>query len=178
VTRYRAVATTAPGSSVYQNDTSAFLGVFDDPNNAILARGSTFFDRGTLGRLTATMDLSWKIKAAVIGSYQDGLPYGRVAVVQGLNQGIVGVRATQRGPGEAGSEVGPMTTHYETIDVRLSRVFALRRGSITASVDVFNVRNLSLPTVEADTTAVTEKWRVPVRFQTPRSIQIGLRYDW
>lgn len=178
VTRYRAVAATAPGNSVQQNDTSALLGVFDDPNKAIFARGSTFFDRGTLGRLTATMDLAWKLKAALIGSYQDGLPFSRISVVQGLHQGIVGVNSLQRGPGEAGSDVGPMTTHYETLDLRFSRVFPIRKGSLTATVDVFNVRNLSLPTVEADTTSATEKWRFPVRFQTPRSLQLGLRYDW
>jgi hypothetical protein len=178
VTRYRAVAATAPGISAQQNDTSALLGVFDDPNKAIFARGSTYFDRGTLGRLKATLDLGWKLKASLIGSYQDGLPYSRVMVIEGLHQGLVGVLTTQRGPGEAGSVIGSMTTHYETLDIRVSRAFALKKGRLTASLDVFNVRNLSLPAVEGDTTSGTEKWRFPVRFQTPRSLQVGLRYDW
>src|SRR5262249_52163 len=84
---YRAGARTGPGIGPSENDTSALLGVFDNPNNAIFARGSTFFDRGTLGRLQATMDLGWRMRASVIASYQDGLPYARILPVQGLNQG-------------------------------------------------------------------------------------------
>jgi len=178
VTRYRAVASTAPGSTAEQNDTSAFAGVFDDPNKSILARGSTFFDRGTLGRFQATADLLWKLRMSLIGSYQDGLPYSRVLVVEGLNQGVIGVRTAQRGPGEAASNVGSMTQHYETLDMRISRAFAMKTGRLTASLDVFNLRNLSLATVEGDMTSPTEKWRFPVRFQTPRSFQLGLRYEW
>jgi hypothetical protein len=68
VTRFRAVAATAPGLTAEQNDTSAFAGVFDDPNKAILARGSTFFDRGTLGRFRATVELPWK--GSVVGAWQ------------------------------------------------------------------------------------------------------------
>jgi hypothetical protein len=178
VTRYRAVAATAPGSTAEQNDTSAFAGVYDDPNKSILARGSTFFDRGTLGRFQATADLLWKLRVSIIGSYQDGLPYSRVQVVEGLNQGVFGVRTAQRGPGEAASSVGSMTQHYETLDMRISRAFAVKNGRLTASLDVFNLRNLALATVEGDMTSPTEKWRFPVRFQTPRSFQLGLRYEW
>jgi hypothetical protein len=178
VTRYRAIAATAPGLTAEQNDTSAFAGVFDDPNKSILARGSTFFDRGTLGRFRATFELPWKVSGSLIGSYQDGLPYSRIIVVEGLNQGIIGVRSAQRGPGEAGSQVGSMTQHYETLDLRLSRSFPMWAGRLTTTLDIFNVRNLALATVEGDVTSPFEKWRVPVRFQTPRSMQLGLRYDW
>jgi hypothetical protein len=178
VTRYRAVAATAPGSTAEQNDTSALAGVFDDPNKSILARGSTFFDRGTLGRFQATADLLWKLRVSLIGSYQDGLPYSRVLVVEGLNHGVIGVRTAQRGPGEAASDVGSMTQHYETLDMRISRAFTMKSGRLTASLDVFNLRNLALATVEGDMTSATEKWRFPVRFQTPRSFQLGLRYEW
>jgi hypothetical protein len=71
-----------------------------------------------------------------------------------------------------------MTQHYETLDMRISRAFAMKTGRLTASLDVFNLRNLSLATVEGDMTSPTEKWRFPVRFQTPRSFQLGLRYEW
>jgi hypothetical protein len=178
VTRYRSVAATAPGATADQNDTSAFAGVFDDPNKTIFARGSTFFDRGTLGRFRATLEMPWKLRASLIGSYQDGLPYSRLIVVEGLNQGVIGVRTAQRGPGEAGSRVGSMTQHYETLDMRLSRSFGLKKGRLTATLDAFNLRNLALATVEGDVTSATEKWRFPIRFQTPRSLQLGLRFDW
>jgi hypothetical protein len=114
----------------------------------------------------------------VLGSYQDGLPYSRLIVVEGLNQGVIAVRSAQRGPGEAGSAVGSMTQHYETLDMRLSRSFSLGSGRLTSTLDIFNLRNLALATVEGDVTSPIEKWRFPVRFQTPRSMQLGLRYDW
>jgi hypothetical protein len=178
VTRYRAVAATGPGATAEQNDTSAFDGVFDNPNDAIFARGSTFFDRGTLGRFRATVQLPWKLRASILGAYQDGLPYSRLIVVEGLNQGVTAVRTIQRGPGEAGSQVGSMTQHYETLDLRLLRSFPMWKGRLTGTLDIFNLRNLALATLESDTTSPVEKWRFPLRFQTPRSLQLGLRYEW
>lgn len=178
MTRYRAVAATAPGMSAQENDTSAYLGVFDDPNKAAWARGSTYFDRGTLGRLWATSRLAWNLRGAVIVSYQDGLPYGRYLPIMGLNQGIIGVLTTQRGPGGAGSLAGPMTSHYETIDVRLLRDFALGEGRLAAILDVFNLANRAQPLLQTEVTAPTQYWRIPLRFETPRSVQLGMRYKW
>src|SRR5262249_48718706 len=149
-----------------------------DPNKAIFARGSTFFDRGTLGRLWATAEPGWRLRATVIGSYQDGLPYSRVLPIRGLNQGVIGVLTTQRGPGGAGSTIGPMTSYYETIDVRLMRSFVLNKGTLAGTLDVFNLLNTSQPLVEANVTSLTQYWRVPLRFETPRSLQLGLRYSW
>ncbi len=87
--QYRAVAATSPGFSALENDTQALLGVFDDPNKAILARGSTYFDRGIIGRFQTTADFRWNIRGSIIASYQDGLPYGRVLPISGLNQGVL-----------------------------------------------------------------------------------------
>jgi hypothetical protein len=178
MTRYRAVASTAPGITARDNDTSALQSVLDDPNKAIFARGSTYFDRGTLGRLWATSSPGWDIRCSLIVSYQDGLPYSRYLPVKGLNQGIVGVLTRPRGPGDAGSIGGFMTTHNGTIDVRTAK--DLRRGSktLTATLDVFNLANSSLSLVQTDVTAPTHLWRIPLRFQTPRSLQLGLRFRW
>jgi hypothetical protein len=178
MTHYRAVASTGPGISARENDTSALLGVFDDPNKEILARGSTYFDRGTLGRLWATAELMWDVRLSILLSYQDGLPYSRYLPVKGLNQGVVGILTAQRGPGEAGSHAGPMTAHYETIDLRLAKDFALGNGKLAAVVDVFNLANRAQPLLQMSVTAPTMYWRIPLRFQTPRSIQLGLKYKW
>jgi hypothetical protein len=178
MTRYRAVAPTAPGISARENDTSALLGAYDDPNKAILARGSTYFDRGTLGRLSLAARPAWNIRCSWIVSYQDGLPYSRYLPVQGLHQGIIAVLTSQRGPGEKGSAVGPMTSHYETIDLRMMRDFKLGAGRLESILDVFNLANRSQPLVQAEITSPTQYWRIPLRFQTPRSLQLGLRYKW
>jgi len=178
ITHYRAVASTGPGILARENDTSALLGVFDDPNKAIMARGSTYFDRGTLGRVWAAAELMWNMRWAMIVSYQDGLPYSRYLPVKGLNQGVVGILTAQRGPGEAGSTPGLMTSHYETIDVRLAKDFVLGRGKLAAIVDVFNLANRAQLLLQTPVTAPTVYWRIPLRFQTPRSVQLGLTYKW
>jgi hypothetical protein len=178
ITHYRSVASTGPGISARENDTSALLGVFDDPNKAIFSRGSTYFDRGTLGRVWATAELVWGVRWATLLSYQDGLPYSRYLPVKGLNQGVVGILTMQRGPGEAGSRPGLMTAHYETIDTRLAKNFRLKRGKLMATVDIFNVGNRAQPLLQTSVTAPTTYWRIPLRFQTPRSVQLGLKYDW
>jgi hypothetical protein len=178
VTFYRSVAATGPGIDARQNDTSNFLGVYADPNNGIFARGSTFFDRAALGRLSVAMELGWQLRAALIGNYQDGFPYSRVLAVQGLNQGVIGVLTKQRGPGEAGSLAGSMTASYQTIAARLSKSFALRKMNLIGTLDVFNLLNRSGSLIEADATSVDEHWRVPLRVQTPRSVQLGMRLTW
>jgi hypothetical protein len=178
MTRYRAVAATAPGISARENDTSSLLGIYDDPNKAIFAKGSTFFDRGTLGRLWVTSDLGWKLAWSMIINYQDGMPYSRYLPIKGLNQGIIGVLTSQRGPGEAGSTTGPMTTHAENIDMRLRKELSLGPGKLAAIIDVFNLANRALPLVQMFVTAPTQYWRIPLRFQAPRSLQLGLSYSW
>lgn len=177
-TRYRAVAATAPGMTARANDTGTLLGVFDDPNNSVLARGSTYFDRGTLGRIWMSWDLGRYLLWSVIASYQDGLPCSRYLPIKGLNQGVIGVLTVQRGPGEAESLPGFMTTHYRTVDTRLMKEVSLPSGSLQLVVDVFNLTNASQTLLQTDVTAPTHLWRIPLRFQTPRSLQLGLRYKW
>jgi hypothetical protein len=177
VTRYREVADSGPGLDSTGNDIGNLQGVYDDPNKAINAHGSTYFDRGTLLRMWTTAKLPWGLRISAIGNYQDGLPYARVLPVN-LNQGTIGVLLTQRGPGDSGTIGGIRTTHYQTIDTRLSKQFSLGKGKLVASLDVFNVANLSLTLVQAEVTSRTAFWRVPIQFQTPRSFQPGVRYSW
>ena len=176
--RFRAIAATAPGMLAVENDTSALLGVFDNPNKAILARASTYFDRGTTGRFLATYDFVWGTHLSTVISYLDGLPYGRYLPIQGFNQGVFGILAAQRGPGEAGSINGYRTVHYRNIDARLRKDFALGSGQMSAVIDVFNIENRAHALLQTDVTAPTHLYRIPLRYQTPRSIQLGLCYRW
>ena len=178
VMRYRAVAATAPGMLAVQNDTSALLGIYDDPNKAILARGSTYFDRGTVARFWAVYDLFWGIRWAPVISYQDGLPSGRCLPVSGFNQGVFGILVRQRGPGDPGSVGGYMTKHYRNFDSRISKEFSWGTGRLAAVVDIFNIENRAGGLLQTDVTAPTHLWRIPLRFQTPRSIQLGVHYRW
>jgi hypothetical protein len=177
VTRYRSVAETGHGLTATENDLSNLQGVFDDPNHTINSQGSTFFDRGTMVREWIALKLPSNIRAAAIMNYQDGLPYARVLPVP-LNQGVIGILTGQRGPGNSGTSGGMRTTHYQTIDLRLSKTFKFEKGKLTASLDIFNISNLALNLVQMAVTSHQAEWRVPLRFQSPRSIQPGLRYSW
>lgn len=177
VTRYRSVADTGPGLNSTGNDIGNLLGVYDDPNKVIHAHGSTYFDRGTLLRMWTTARLPKGFRISAVGNYQDGLPYARVLPVT-LNQGTIGVLLTQRGPGDFGTIGGIRTTHYQTMDFRFSKEFSIGGGRLHASLDIFNIANLSLTLVQPEVTARTAYWRVPIQYQTPRSIQPGIRYSW
>lgn len=177
VTRYRSVADSGPGLDSTGNDIGNLLGVYDDPNKAIHAHGSTYFDRGTLLRMWTTARLPMGFRVSAVGNYQDGLPYARVLPVT-LNQGTIGVLLTQRGPGDFGTIGGIRTTHYQTMDVRFAKEFSIGNGRLHASLDIFNLANLALTLVQAEVTARTAYWRVPIQYQTPRSIQPGIRYSW
>jgi hypothetical protein len=178
VMRYRAVAAAAPGMLAVDNDTSTLLGIFDDPNKAILARGSTYFDRGTVSRFWAIHDLGFGIKWSVVVSYLDGLPYSRYLPIKGFPQGVFGILTRQRGPGDSGSFGGYRTVHCRNIDLRVIKEFAWGRGRLSAVLDIFNIENRAEALLQTDVTAPTHLWRIPLRFQTPRSIQLGLRYVW
>jgi hypothetical protein len=176
-TRYRAVALTAPGNGPLQNDWSAFA-VFNDPNQSINAYGSTYFDRGLGARFWGACQLPWSTQLSWITSFLDGAPYGRILPVTGLNQGLFGILATRRGPGDGSPNEGKRTAHNLTTDLRLSRGFRLCRGRLAASLDAFNLLNSAYALQEADVTSPTHLWRIPLRFQTPRSLQLGLRINW
>jgi hypothetical protein len=108
----------------------------------------------------------------------DGVPYGRYLPVQGFNQGVFGILVRQRGPGAAGSDGGYRTVHFRNMDLRVSKEFSLGPGRMAAVFDVFNVENRAEALLQTDVTAPTHLYRIPLRFQTPRSIQLGLRYRW
>jgi hypothetical protein len=176
-TRYRAVARTAPGNGPLQNDWAVFP-VINDPNQAINAYGSTFFDRGLGARFWGTWRPGWDTRLSWISSYLDGAPYGRILPVTGLNQGLIGILATPRGPGDGSSNGGKRTAYNLTMDLRLSRTFQLKRGRVDTTLDVFNLFNSAHALREADITSPTHLWRIPLSFQTPRSLQLGLLFGW
>jgi hypothetical protein len=176
-TRYRSVARTAPGNGFRENDWSSFY-VINDPNQSIHSYGSTFFDRGLEGRFWGIVRINRRTRFAWITSYLDGAPYGRILPVQGLNQGLVGILATPRGPGNGSIKGGKRTAHNLTLDLRITREYRLGRGSLGASLDVFNLLNKAHALSEADVTSPAHLWRIPLRYQTPRSLQLGVGFRW
>ena len=175
--QYRAVARAAPGNGPRENDWSG-LAVINDPNQSINAYGSTFFDRGSGARFLGTWQPGLGLRLSWLFSYLDGLPYGRILPVSGLNQGLIGILATRRGPGDGSPNNSKRGAYNLASDLRLLREFRLSHGRLDATIDVFNVFNMAHQVREADVTSPVHLWRIPLSFQTPRSLQLGLRFSW
>ncbi len=161
-------AQTSPGNSLLQNDTG-FVGTLGiDPNTLLMSLGRTYFDRGYLSKTTAYYKAPHGFYLAMIANWFDGAPFGRLLLVNGLNQGPFFIRATPVGhPG------GYQTQLNATLDVRLARDFRLPLGSVSAYADVFNLMNWNSNTQESALTGPTFPLRVPLSVQAPRTIRIG-----
>jgi hypothetical protein len=142
-----------------------------DPNSLLHARGVTYFDRGKFGRLNAYYRAPAGIWLGLVAKYYDGLPFARMLFINGFNQGPIFVRATQR------LNVGGLlrTEFNATADMRVSKQFRTRHGSLLASVTVFNFLNCSNNTLEGDTSVFH---RIPWAIQAPRITQIGVEWTY
>lgn len=169
-------APTDPGNSALVNDIGVvpFYGSASDPNSLINADGVTYFDRGKFGRLHAYFLAPGKIWLGLVAKYYDGLPFTRLLFIQGFNQGPFFVNATPPVTGD-----GLHRTQFNaTGDLRVARTFRLSRGSLTASISVFNFMNSTRDTTEADLSGPTFQLRVPWSIQAPRITQLGVEWSY
>jgi hypothetical protein len=172
-TATRTLGTTTPGNSVFQNDTGFISQLAVDPNTLINAQGRTYFDRAFTGKVAAYYSAPGGFQFAAVASYYDGLPFGRLLFINGFNQGPFFVRATAVGhPG------GFQTQLNSTLDTRIARDFEVKRGVLSAYIDVFNILNFNSNTQEADLTAPSFLSRVPLAVEAPRTIRLGLRWKF
>jgi len=164
-------APTSPGNSVYENDTGFVGSLYSDPNTLIFDTSRTYFDRAFIGKATGYYLATRGFKLGAVFKYYDGLPFGRMLLVNGFNQGPFFVRATERGqPG------GFQTMFNLTLDVRIAREFTLRRGVLSGYLDCFNCLNMNRNTLEADLTGPTFQSRVPLAVESPRLGRLGLEW--
>jgi len=170
-TAMRTLAATNPGNSVWENDPGFVGSLGTDPNTLVLATSRTYFDRAFIGKATGYYFAPGGFQLGAVVKYYDGLPFGRLLFVEGFNQGPFFVRATPRAhPG------GFQTQFNLTLDVRVAREFAFRRGTLAGYLDFFNLLNLNMNTLEADLTGPTFESRVPLAIQAPRVARLG--FEW
>jgi hypothetical protein len=164
-------ATTSPGNSVFENDTGFISQLAVDPNTLIHAQGRTYFDRAFTAKIAACYSAPHGFRLAVVASYYDGLPFGRLLFINGFNQGPFFVRATPVGhPG------GFQTELNSTLDTRVARDFEVKKGVLSAYVDFFNILNLNSNTREADLTSPSFLSRVPLAVEAPRTARLGIAW--
>jgi len=170
-TAMRTLAATSPGNSVGENDWGFVGALGADPNTLVFASSRTYFDRAFVGKAIGNYRAPGKIQLSAVVKYYDGLPFGRMLFVEGFNQGPFFVRATPRAhPG------GFQTQFNLTVDVRVAREFAVRRGTLAGYLDVFNIQNLNNNTLEGDLTGPMFEARVPLAIQAPRTARLG--FEW
>jgi len=170
-TATKTLATTSPGNSVFENDTGFVAQLAVDPNTLINTQGRTYFDRAFTGKIATYYAAPHGFRFAVVASYYDGLPFGRLLFINGFNQGPFFVRATPVGhPG------GFQTELNSTLDTRVARDFELKRGVLSAYVDFFNILNLNSNTQEADLTSPSFLSRVPLAVEAPRTARLGIAW--
>lgn len=163
---------TNPGNSFLENDTGVVGSLGSDPNTLILAKGTTFFDRGFTGKLMAEYRAPGNFQIAVVARYYDGLPFGRLLFVNGFNQGPFFVRATPRDSYPDGFR----TEFNGTLDLRVAREFAFRENHVTVYVDCFNLLNMNNNTKESALTGPSFSQRIPLAIQAPRLVRLG--FEW
>jgi hypothetical protein len=149
---------------VGENDPGVPGELFDDPNADTFASGRLFFDRAYTLKLAAEYHSPGGFRAGAVTRYQDGQPFARLVVVEGLAQGPELVQAVSRGDHRF--------TYTLTVDALLSKTFSLGRAQATLGVEAFSLfRQRS----EIEEYVVSgPRFRDVTAIQPPRSLRVSL----
>lgn len=149
-----------------ENDQGLLGEVFTTPNAATSARGRLFYDRAFVMKMLGAYSAPGPFRASFIARYQDGQPFSRVVLAEGLNQGTEVIQAYPRG--------GQRFTFTATLDTRVEWQFPPRgRRAVGLTVDVFNLLNMANE-VEEDVVGGAA-FRTISAVQPPRVVRVGVR---
>jgi hypothetical protein len=148
-----------------ENDAGILGEAYVDPNATTNARGRLFDDRAFVIKVLAAYKGKGPLGAALVARYQDGQPFARYVVADGLNQGREIIQAYPR---------GAQRFHYTlTVDTRVD-LQLVRRGHRRASlaVEAFNLSNFQQEWEEDIVTGPA--FRTITAVQPPRVVRVGL----
>lgn len=147
-----------------ENDPGPLGEVGLDPNAMLHARGRLFFDRAYVIKVAAEYQ-GPRLRLGAAARYQDGQPFTRVLVVEGLGQGTDAIPAYARG--------GQRFTYALTLDARLQ--WRVVEGALAADLvgEVFNLLDLAHEVEEHIVTGPA--FRTVTAVQPPRAFRVGLR---
>lgn len=145
-----------------------------DPNDLVNAFGPTATNATHSVKLSSTYRAPLDFNLGLRYSYESGRPYGRLIIARGLGQGNVTMLAEPRGSYRL-PDVNDFQIRIDK-DVRFTANQRLR-----LSLDVFNIFNsdtvLTLRNNSSQVTATTP-WAQTLTIVRPRTVQIGLRYQF
>jgi hypothetical protein len=148
-----------------ENDQGLPGEVFLTPNAVTYNRGRLFYDRAYIIKLLGAYQAPWGLRASVIARYQDGQPFTRVVVAEGLNQGTEPIPTYPRG--------GQRFTFTGTLDARVEWRLSRDARALGLVLEAFNLANMANE-VEEDI-ATGPAFRTITAVQPPRVIRVGLR---
>jgi hypothetical protein len=156
------------GFRVRENDQGVVGELFDQPNADTHAAGRTFFDRAYTIKISGSYRAPGDVRVGLAARYQDGQPFSRLVIAQGLAQGPEAIQAVPNSRHRF--------TFTFTLDARVEKGLRLARGRVAAIAEAFNLLDNRLE-VEEDV-ASGPAFRTVTAVQPPRSLRLGLRYDF
>lgn len=149
-----------------ENDQGLLGEAFTNPNAGTYARGRLFYDRAYVMKVMGAYTAPGPLRASFIARYQDGQPFSRVVIAEGLNQGTEIIHTYPRGL--------QRFTFAFTFDARVEFHWPLgSRRSIALAADAFNLFETAN---EVEEDVVTGPgFRTITAVQPPRVVRLGLR---
>jgi hypothetical protein len=154
------------GYGPLENDQDQPGELFTDPNAATYARGRLFADRAFTIKWSTSYRLPGGFTAGAIARYQDGQPFSRLVVVQGLNQGTEAVQAYPNGDSRF--------TFTGSLDLRLQKRFPIGAAHLDAILDAYDLFTRSNE-VEEFVVSDPTQFRQPTAIEPPPSLHLGIR---
>ena len=153
---------------------SSTAGYGRDPNDLVNALGPTATNSTHSVKLSTTYRAPLDFHFGLRYSYESGRPYGRLIIARSVGQGDVTMLAEPRG-----SYTLPAVNDFQ---IRVDKDFPFTaKQRVRLSLEVFNIFNsdtvLTLRNNSSQVTATTP-WAQTLTIVRPRTVQIGLRYQF
>jgi hypothetical protein len=153
-----------------ENDQGLLGETFVTPNAQTNARGRLFYDRGYMMKVMGGYTAPRVLSGAFVARYQDGQPFARLLLADGLTQGRDLVQTYWRG--------GQRFTYTVTLDARVAADWRFGGGRRAAGV-VFEAFNLLNMANEVEEDIVTgPAFRAITAVQPPRVLHAGIRVSF
>jgi hypothetical protein len=156
------------GFKAFENDPGVVGERLEDPNAATYSQGRMFFDRAYTLKIASTYHAPWDVRLGAVARYQDGQPFSRLVIPEGLNQGPDPVQAIPNGRSRF--------TYTLTVDARLEKGFKIGATRAAVVVEAFNLLNTANEVEEDVTTG--SLFRTVTAVQPPRAFRLGARLDF
>jgi hypothetical protein len=153
---------------VQENDQGVVGETFANPNVTTYAYGRLFFDRAYVLKWSTMYRGPHDIRVAATARYQDGQPFARMVIAQGLAQGPELVPAYPNGR--------TRFSYTVTLDARIEKGFRVGARRAAVTFDAFNLTNMENEVEEDPLTGAT--FRMTTAVQPPRTLRLGFRFEF